>query len=358
MPWSSLRRYFVGVSAACAGLVLPLVSYAQTTGSNTQVRLSVPIGSMSSVAAEGGLAQYIVGVYGYMLGIVTIVAIIMVMYGGFRYLLGSTYGDVKTGKNIITDALGGMAVLFLAYFILYNVNPKTVTLQVPGLTRIRSVALNTNARALTCSGQHWTLTEASREIGARRPAGSRDSLEVLRERGVSVDFMTCAFKRLGGVKCDANVQCISGTCQGISPLGGSDTDVPASLSSPEDLTLGAGTCAFEASSSAAALTPGAPMPTQSCPADKWNFAEALRGVRTLTNNQSLRVEDLVDTVTEVEGTSPYFCHPRRAMGQRCDVDIQCVSNACVFEPRPVTNVSDLITFVNPSAVTLGIGVCQ
>lgn len=142
MSWSSLRRYFVGVSATCAGLVLPLVSFAQTTGSNTQVRLSVPIGSMSSVAAEGGLAQYIVGVYGYMLGIVTIVAIIMVMYGGFRYLLGSTYGDVKTGQGIIKDALGGMAVLFLAYFILYNVNPKTVTLQVPGLTRIGSVALN------------------------------------------------------------------------------------------------------------------------------------------------------------------------------------------------------------------------
>lgn len=142
MSWRSLRRYVMGMGALFGWLVLPLVTLAQTTGSNTQVRLSVPIGSMSSVAAEGGLAQYIVGVYGYMLGIVTIVAVIMVMYGGFRYLLGSTYGDVKTGKDIILDALGGMVVLFLAYFILYNVNPKTVTLQVPGLTRIRSVALS------------------------------------------------------------------------------------------------------------------------------------------------------------------------------------------------------------------------
>lgn len=163
----------MGMGALFGWLVLPLVTLAQTTGSNTQVRLSVPIGSMSSVAAEGGLAQYIVGVYGYMLGIVTIVAVIMVMYGGFRYLLGSTYGDVKTGKDIILDALGGMAVLFLAYFILYNVNPKTVTLQVPGLTRIRSVALSQPAAPIASPGQSCMKDADCRDGGkCLRTSGS------------------------------------------------------------------------------------------------------------------------------------------------------------------------------------------
>lgn len=102
-------------------------------------RLAVPIGGKQEVR---GLPDYINTVYGYMLGIVTIVAIIMVIYGAFLFLLSN--GDAKKasdGQRVIKDALGGMVVLFLAYFILYNVNPRTTRLDLV-VTPVRSIAIS------------------------------------------------------------------------------------------------------------------------------------------------------------------------------------------------------------------------
>lgn len=108
-------------------------------------RLSVPIaGVQFTTPTMNGpyvevpfLAQYITGIYRYVLGIVTIVAIIMVIYGGFKYLLSGTVKGVSDGKEILKDVVAGMAVLFCAYVFLYFINPKLVQLPV---LRIRSVA--------------------------------------------------------------------------------------------------------------------------------------------------------------------------------------------------------------------------
>lgn len=76
------------------------------------------------------LAQYISGVTRYAIGIAALVATIMVIFGGFLYLIGSTSGDVGRGKTMIQDALVGMLLIFSAYAILYVVNPETVNLRV------------------------------------------------------------------------------------------------------------------------------------------------------------------------------------------------------------------------------------
>lgn len=102
------------------------------------MHLSVPIGDTTEVT---DLAQYIVVVYRYALGLVTTVAIIMVVYGGFQYLLGATGMAVNKGKQTIQDAIGGMVVLLLAYVILYTINPATVSLRMPGITKINEIGL-------------------------------------------------------------------------------------------------------------------------------------------------------------------------------------------------------------------------
>lgn len=118
---------------------VPQIVPAQSTANSSTVQLSIPIGNTQSVS---GLPEYVVVLYRYALGIVTLVAIIMVVYGGFRYLLGASTGDVKTGQKVIYDAIGGMVMLFLAYIILYTVNPKTVRLSLPDIRRIQSVGIN------------------------------------------------------------------------------------------------------------------------------------------------------------------------------------------------------------------------
>lgn len=111
--------------------------------------LSVPIPGVefTTPTVENGvisvpfLAQYINGVYRYFLGIITVITIIMVIYGGFHYLVGATTGSVMKGKQLITDAIMGLALAFCSYFILYTINPKLVQLNALSLPYVSSLAL-------------------------------------------------------------------------------------------------------------------------------------------------------------------------------------------------------------------------
>ena len=99
--------------------------------------LSVPIpGLVLSSATQQGdnlsvpfLSQYISGIYRYGIGIVGLVSTIMAIYGGFRYLLGSSSGDVKTGKTIMTNAVVGLILAFTSYAIIYTINPGLTALE-------------------------------------------------------------------------------------------------------------------------------------------------------------------------------------------------------------------------------------
>ncbi len=89
------------------------------------VKLAVPIGGISEVQ---GLPDYINIAYRYMVTIVLVVAIVMVVYGGFRYLVGASIGDIQAGKKIIQDAIVGMLLVLGAYTILSTINPATTIL--------------------------------------------------------------------------------------------------------------------------------------------------------------------------------------------------------------------------------------
>ncbi|MDO8584054.1 MAG: pilin [bacterium] len=120
---------------ACAKANGKAGSSERTVQNNTPsfIDLSVAINGKTSV---NSLPEYILLAYRYAVGIAIIAAIVMVVYGGFRYLLGSAIGSVEKGKKIILDAIMGMIIVLGAWLILNTVSPATVTLQVPGLITI------------------------------------------------------------------------------------------------------------------------------------------------------------------------------------------------------------------------------
>lgn len=129
------------------------------TGINiTNINLSQPIGGVRQLPAAQGIPRYIATVFRYAIGIVATIATIMVVYGGFRYLMGSTTGDISKGKEIIRDALVGLVLTLASYAILYTVNPDTVALRWPALTSINNVKLKTedllNRWSNTCVTDH------------------------------------------------------------------------------------------------------------------------------------------------------------------------------------------------------------
>lgn len=108
---------------------------AQTpTATPTALTLSIPVGGVSVV---NSLPQYILLWYRYAIGICGLAATIMAVYGGFRYLMGSSSGDVSAGKKIIEDAIAGMLIVLGAYVILYNISPATTQLRMPDINAIR-----------------------------------------------------------------------------------------------------------------------------------------------------------------------------------------------------------------------------
>jgi lysophospholipase L1-like esterase len=91
--------------------------------SPTPITLGVSIGGVREVS---GLPQYINTAYRYLVSIILVIAIVMVVYGGFLYLTGSAgIGSIQRGKQIIRDALIGMVIVLAAYAILQTINPNT-----------------------------------------------------------------------------------------------------------------------------------------------------------------------------------------------------------------------------------------
>lgn len=116
-------------------------SVAPPTNANREavpLQLSQPIDGVSVVSDFG---NYIAVVYRYAIGLAGTAAVIMIVYGGFLYLLGSATSDVGKGKQIIQDAIIGLLLVLGAYTILATVNPNTLNLKMPDLQRIAAVAL-------------------------------------------------------------------------------------------------------------------------------------------------------------------------------------------------------------------------
>ena len=75
------------------------------------------------------LAQYIIAVQKLLIGIGLIAAAVMIVYGGFLYIVSGSGASVREGKKLIIDALVGLVILLSATVILANINPQTTKLQ-------------------------------------------------------------------------------------------------------------------------------------------------------------------------------------------------------------------------------------
>ena len=100
----------------------------------TPLQLEQPLGGSTSVANVG---EYIQLVYNFALGIVGIIAVVLIMFGGMRWI--SAAGNeqtIGTAKEIIVSALIGLFLALFSYSILVFVNPEfdqldVAVLQIP-----------------------------------------------------------------------------------------------------------------------------------------------------------------------------------------------------------------------------------
>lgn len=109
------------------------------------------------------LAQYIQALQTILIGIGVIAAALMVMYGGFLYIISGTGAKVREGQQIIKDALIGLVIILGSAVILNNINPNTANLSALHLYRVND--------------NYYTYPVASR-AGVTGPATKADELEI------------------------------------------------------------------------------------------------------------------------------------------------------------------------------------
>lgn len=85
---------------------------------------------------EGGvvdISAYLVGIYNFLLSIVGILAVIMLIIGGMKYITAAgNSGAVTDAKDTIWNALFGLALALLSWVIVGTINPDVLYLRQPG----------------------------------------------------------------------------------------------------------------------------------------------------------------------------------------------------------------------------------
>lgn len=75
-------------------------------------------------------AEMVTGFYKFAIGIASVAAVVMIMWGGFEYMTTEAFTGKSNAKNRITYALVGLILLLSSYIILLAINKDLVTFKI------------------------------------------------------------------------------------------------------------------------------------------------------------------------------------------------------------------------------------
>ena len=77
-----------------------------------------------------GIGEYIKTAIRLFMGLISVLAVLMVIVGGIEYMMTVNIGEKEGAKSRILNALGGLVLALASYLILNTINPKLVDLKV------------------------------------------------------------------------------------------------------------------------------------------------------------------------------------------------------------------------------------
>lgn len=118
---SLLSFVFLGVGSTSAQENNP-----PETGTPNQKLDYEPLAPLPGVPADQNvsLASYLTAMFRLFLGLAAVMAVLMIVVGGFQYMTTDAIQDKKDGKERIKNALWGLVLALAAVLILETVNPK------------------------------------------------------------------------------------------------------------------------------------------------------------------------------------------------------------------------------------------
>lgn len=117
LTWRNIRQVIVAVGIA----FMPMIAIAPQIGHAQLINDFVndcPGETGIRCDKEGSLAQIFVTVINWALGFAFLIAVIMLIYGGFKYILSAGNEEgAKTGRTAIFNALIGIVIIVLSYVV-------------------------------------------------------------------------------------------------------------------------------------------------------------------------------------------------------------------------------------------------
>ncbi|RJQ33450.1 hypothetical protein C4568_04695 [Candidatus Parcubacteria bacterium] len=126
----AMRRYVLTTLIASA-LFVPTVLIAQTTNYVPLADYSgTPIGSVYGAGGQQTLPQYVRTLFAIALSAGAILAVIRLVWAGYKYMGTDMWSQKGEAKAIIKDVVFGMLLLLGTYLILYQINPCILNLDI------------------------------------------------------------------------------------------------------------------------------------------------------------------------------------------------------------------------------------
>ena len=103
------------------------------------------------IAGSKDLPTYIVNIYRVGVGIVAILAVVVIMWGGLLWIMaGGNTGQIDNAKQWISGAVLGLFIALTSYVILNTINPQLTNLSVTTPVGINSTPIN--PQTICCAG--------------------------------------------------------------------------------------------------------------------------------------------------------------------------------------------------------------
>jgi len=124
-----MKTKFVLTLIIFLGFVLVFVNLA-----NAQVGWEPLVKIPGMPSGEAPLGGYLVSLYNFLLAAVGIIAMVMIVYGGFRYMTSAgNPATMANAKDIVYSAIIGLALALLSWIIVSTINPELLFTTEPGM---------------------------------------------------------------------------------------------------------------------------------------------------------------------------------------------------------------------------------
>lgn len=89
------------------------------------------------------LGKYLKAVYVYMVYVVGILAVVMIVYGGIKWVAAAgNAGRINDAKDVITNSIIGVVIALTSYLLLYLINPNLLVVDLPKLKGVATEYFN------------------------------------------------------------------------------------------------------------------------------------------------------------------------------------------------------------------------